>query len=35
MRVSGTPRQEIQHAGLIDTVADSAHVIASRNVEHL
>lgn len=29
------PRQEIGDAGLVDLVADRAHVIAARNVEHL
>lgn len=29
------PRQEIGDAGLVDLVADRAHVIAVRNVEHL
>jgi hypothetical protein len=29
------PRQEVGDAGLVDLVADGAHVIAVRNVEHL
>ncbi len=29
------PRQEVDDAGLVDLVADRAHVIAVRNVEHL
>jgi hypothetical protein len=32
---SRPPRQEIGDAGLVDLVADRAHVVAVRNVEHL
>lgn len=33
--VSAAVRQEVEHAGLVDLVADRAHVVAARNIEHV